>query len=733
MKGRLMNCSDVSARKISRLLLLLSFGLHLFLVNAHGGGPSIQSPDGRARIEFSANGRVVLLTRAVQAAQQTGIPLGPGDCGLFVNDPVAHTTYRIGSGVPARFENSSGGLKETATISAAKLAVEATYHFLPDGALAVDGVMTDLTQTDRVADIGFTLPLQAIAGAWQANVATETPIAADMKPASQTDFSLAAVVGPKNQYAVAYSIPPDRPQRFEMTYSPAGGFTILVKFGLSPDAKGPLHSRAPFSFTIDVVNGNWGLRSALQRYYSRSPEWFDDRVHHYGFWTSGIPTDFSTFDASVYAFHGSGSHSIHVQTLDEYTMNEAWRFDAAHGIFNLAYIIPGQLEITHLKSLPANYDQAMADLKTWTHAPSFFSGHNFPNSYPDPVAHKQRILNSGLFDPDGHYVVRIRNTKWGGDSVTFPVNPNPKLYADADKETTARYLLGYVRKMMTSPYMNGSITDSLGGFSAYYNYRHEHFAYEQVPLTYQDGVLKPAIFNGISETEFLWGLRDLLHANGKFVAANDTQYKVSPPNPLKPLPFMTYALDIVTSEGASRMASVENPMLYRMMSYRKPLMFHIHDTDWKRLSSAQDIELVKNSILGDFFLSGGPTTSPGSSDEFYEVPAQEIEYQRKYTPVLRLLAKAGWEPVTGVKTGDAAVLAERYGGQKDFYLVLYNTGGVKKHLAISIDPTAVDWPASSRVEEILSSADFQTRAKAMRETGRLTLSAGEELVLHIRP
>jgi hypothetical protein len=693
--------------------------LWLLPTTAGAAGIPLESADGRSRVVLNVGGRIEELRRGNEVLR-----LGPGVSGLFIEDLAAKATYRIGAAVPAKLEPVNGGVEESATISAAKLSILARYHFLPDGALAVEGVLTDLSETDRVANVGFTLPVEAIGGAWQANLAKDLPITRDMKPASQTDFSMAAVIGTQQQFAVSYSIPPDRPQRFEMTYSPAGGFTILLKFGLSPYAKGALRSRAPFAFTIDMVSGRWGLRSALDRYYTRSPEWFEDRVHHYGFWTSGVPTDFSTFDPSVYAFHGSGSHSIHVKTLDEFSMNEAWRFGAAHGIVNLAYMIPGQLEITNLKGLPANYEEAMADLKDWTHEPSLFSGHNFPNSYPDAARHKERILNSGLFDADGRYVMRIRNTKWGDDSVTFPVNPNPMLYADTGKDTVGKYLLGYARKMMASPYMNGCITDSLGGFSAYYNYRQDQFGYEQVPLTHNDTTLKPAIFNGVAETEFLWGLRDLLHANGKFLAANDTQYRVSAPNPLKPIPFMTFALDIVTSEGANRMANVENPMLYRMMSYRKPLMFHIHNEDWAHLSSTQGIELLNNSLLMDYFLSGGPTTSPGSSDEFYDVPPQEVEYQRKFTPVLRLLAKAGWQPVTGVMTGDPAVLAERYGGQKDFYLVVYNTSGVEKHLAIGADRAVLDWQANASVDEILSGSKV--------DTGRLTLSGRQEIVLHIR-
>jgi len=707
--------------RILRLVWALSIVVPLFPVAANAAEPvKLESASGRARVEFSSDGRVLSLIRS-----DNRIPFGSGASGLFIQDLASNTIYRIGqTGVPVKFETAGDGLKESATVAAANFSIEANYRFLADGALAVEGVLTDLSGTDRVANVGFTLPVSAIGGAWQANLAKDTAITTDMKPVSQTDFSLATLTGPKEQSAVAYAIPPDRPQRFDITYSPAAGFTILLKFGLSPYAKGALRSRAPFAFTVDVVSGRWGIRSALDRYYTRHPEWFEDRVHHYGFWTSGVPTDYSTFEPSVYAFHGSGSHSIYVKTVDEFAMNEAWRFGVAHGIFNLAYMIPGQLEITHLKALPANYEQAMADFKDWTHEPKQFSGHNFPNSYPDAAAHKQRILNSGLFDADGRYLMRIRNTKWGEDSVTFPVNPNPMLYAGTDKDTAGRYLLGYARKMMASPYMNGCITDSLGGFSAYYNYRRDHFAYEQVSLTHNDSILKPAIFNGVSETEFLWGLRELLHANGKFVAANDTQFRVSPANSLKPLPFMTFALDIVTSEGANRMANVENPMLYRMMSYRKPLMFHIHNEDWGNLSSAQGIALLNNSVLMDYFLSGGPTTSPGSAEEFYDVPPQELEYQRKFTPILRLLAKAGWQPVTGVKTGDPAVLAERYGGQKDFYIVLYNTSKVEKHLALSVDHTAVDWPPNARAQEVLSNSDL--------DLGRLALAAGQEVVLHVR-
>jgi hypothetical protein len=698
---------------------------------------STQTLDGRTRITFDAAGRVIRLTRTDQAGQKINIPLGAGESGLFIDDPIGHKTYRIGTtdssvrGIPARIETVQDGIKETASIPAANLKIEATYRFLPDGALAVDGALVDLSGTDRVANVGFTLPLEAVGGAWQAGLTKETQITPEMKPESQSDFPMATVVGPESQYAIAYSVPPDHPARFEITYGPAGGFTIVMKFGLSPSGKGALHSRAPFAFTVDLADGRWGLRDTLKHYYSRSPEWFEDRSHHFGFWTGGTPIDYTAFDPSLVAFHGSGSHSVHVKTVDEYVRNEGWRFDRHYGIFNLSYLICGQQEITDLHSLPTSYSQAMAALKNWTHLPMLFSAHNFPNSYRNAADHKESIVNSGLFDPDGRYVMRIRNTEWGGDSVTFPVNPNPNLYADTNKKTVAKYLLGdYVQKMMKSPYMDGAIVDSLGGFAAYYNYRHSHFAYEQVPLSYDDRVMKPAIYNGISETEFLWGLRSLLHANGKVLAANNTQFKVSSPSPLKPLPFITFALDVVTSEGAGQTSKTGNAALYRIMTYRKPLIFHIGEIPNGRAWPPGGIDLVKNSVLQDFFVSGGPVNSNG---EFYENPAAELEYQRKYSPILVRLAKAGWEPITGVKTGDAEVLAERYGEPKDFHVVLYNTSGSEKHLTLSIDHSVVDWSANVKIDDLLPDSHFgPERAKMLMESGRLNLAAGEELVLHIQ-
>lgn len=732
-------------QKKNRIIVLLAvfaavvqFG-RVGTANSMTGHQTLSSRDGKAQVTFAADGRVMSLTRA-----GVSIPLGKGNCGLFVVNPVSGAAYHIGLAaskskpkgtvprqVPARFKRTANGLQENAIIAAERLSIQANYHFLADGALRVDGVLTDLRRRDRIADVGFSLPVEAIGGTWQQSIVDAIPIRAGMKEASQTDFSSAAISGPGERYGIAYDIPPNRPQRFEITYSPATGFTILLKFGLSPAGRGPLHSRAPFAFTIDVVNGRWGLRSALDRYYSRNPEWFVNRVHRYGFWMRGVPADYSTFNPKVYAFHEAGGDRGNAQTVAQYAANDGWEYDRKHDILTFPYIIPGQLEITNLKVLPGSYAQAMTDLENWVHPPVFFSAQDFPNSYRNYQNHKQRIENSVLFGPSERHVIKIRNKPWGKNMVTFVTNPNPSLYADRSKKTVAKYLLDYyVPLMLNSPLVDGIDVDSLGGWGAYYNYRRSHFAYEQVPLTYSDRLLKPAIYNDISEIEFLWALRKMLHNRGKLLMANDTKFSVSGANAKKPLPFSSYPLDVVSSEGGGGMYKPENAALYRVMADQKPLVFDITGSEWRKLTPRRCKSLEKVSVLEDFFLSSGPTNH---NAEFDRVPTREISYQNKYARVLMLLGKAGWDPITGIKTGDASVLAERYGSQSDFYLVLYNTSQETKHLTLTADPAIVHWPNNNAAarEVVFGSAQNSSTTKALTNNGHLTLAPGEELVLHI--
>ena len=64
----------------------------------------------------------------------------------------------------------------------------------------------------------------------------------------------------------------------------------------------------------------------------------------------------------------------------------------------------------------------------------------------------------------------------------------------------------------------------------------------------------------------------------------------------------------------------------------------------------------------------------------------DLSLLRRYSPLLRELARAGWEPVTGARAEPESVRVERYGRGDAFFLVAHNPGDEPVEAKISLDP-----------------------------------------------
>jgi hypothetical protein len=63
---------------------------------------------------------------------------------------------------------------------------------------------------------------------------------------------------------------------------------------------------------------------------------------------------------------------------------------------------------------------------------------------------------------------------------------------------------------------------------------------------------------------------------------------------------------------------------------------------------------------------------------------------KKYVPLAKLVAQAGWEPITLARSSDEQVYVERFGAR---YLTVFNDSPQRRTATIRLD---VDPPASSR-------------------------------------
>jgi len=645
------------------------------------GKPLYWVTSNERKIGFDDLGNVVALQR-----DDIPLPLAPRRSGLSLHDPVSSERLWVSGTMRAQ----RGAVVQTARLEGMGFSVEAVYRFLQDDTLEVDGWVADETGRDRVIDLIFSVPLTLDGTSWQPSLTEHRRLASSDAAPLQEHVPLALVGDIGDKYDLAFSIPPDHPVRFEIQPDPEGeAFSVRLKFGLSPAAGGVLRSRAPFRFALDILPAGAGLRFALDRYYARHTEVFASHVRRFGFWQIAPRGKFTR--PQYYAFHETGYAGGKARSVDAYERNDGWGLDEASGVYTLAYTLVGQAEITSLAELPTDYDASMTALDEWNAPANPFGGPSprLPNSYTDVDQHKAIIANCALHvSPNRLHLVR-RTTAWGGNSVTFPLNPSPEL--GSLSPTIARYMLDdHVPLLLASASVDGVYVDSLEAWGNFYNYRRAHFATARIPLTYQADRRQPALFNTFSHQEYLWELRERLHAAGKILMGNGVSESRA---------FNGFALDVICAEQTFESVLNNEPLLayYRTIARHKPVLLMIYD-GWER---EQDVaRLWKWSLLYGFFASSGPQNAS------YVTPVNEVRYQDRFAPHLIRLASAGWQPRTGVSTADSHVRVERYGDGSHFFLVLYNTGPSVSLVTLQVDHSVVLRSGAARMRDVLSDEEM---------------------------
>ncbi|HTL29056.1 MAG TPA: hypothetical protein VL282_07545, partial [Tepidisphaeraceae bacterium] len=416
--------------------------------------------------------------------------------------------------------------------------------------LVISGTLVDSSKKDRCIDLWVGLPLRQKGVKLESKLTTlpDKPKPAraqkrdaDLDVSDPTDnarypiFSASGSVG-----GLSLAVPPTMPTRFTGALD-ANGLGIIIRIGISPHTSPP--SQTTFQVILYRHDPAWGFRSALARYYEfyREP-FFTRRVKKFGAWTSQNPSQLREKD--LYAYHEAGfatwrtpggtESGINVKpslelrdegsichSLEQFEKLCELEEDQRVGIYALPYTIVGQRQLLQLPELPKSYDEAMKVLDNWSATqPILFDGPPQALSFRNSDELKSIIRNSGIHDEQHRLAIVPR--PYRGPTLTFPQNPNPRLFDDQpDRMTIAKYTLDYYLPMMFgSKWVDGCYLDSLGRWCSFYNYRTDHFRYTKLPLTYAGSPPQPCIWNLQSHAEYLWELSSRLHKQNKIFIAN---------------------------------------------------------------------------------------------------------------------------------------------------------------------------------------------------------------------
>ncbi|MBM4083755.1 MAG: hypothetical protein FJ272_03110, partial [Planctomycetes bacterium] len=279
-------------------------------------------------------------------------------------------------------------------------------------------------------------------------------------------FPIAALVA--GDMGLAMAIPPTSPLIFGMA-ADRTGLTTRFYLGLSPETK-RFPNRASFAFIIYPVDPAWGFRSALRKYYSFFPEYYEVRTKRYGYLL------FNVFgreeqDMDTYALDriGLGGHAA-----------EDFVRDAKHGLATTFALNVGCKELTRLPKTPKSREEAVEIYKSLCGSVA----EEWVQGGPEPTA-CEIIDSSACGLSTGRPVVSPRFTGWGGSSISFTTNPDPDLFEGKRRNMGEVTLANIEGKFKDHPRLNGILIDSLGAnWPATLNYRKDHFPYADYPLTF---------------------------------------------------------------------------------------------------------------------------------------------------------------------------------------------------------------------------------------------------------
>jgi hypothetical protein len=587
----------------------------------------------------------------------TELPTGVGPGGFLVRDVAANSDWH-------GFRD--GQCEELG------LALETRWVMGGNETVWVSGTLRDTTGKDRAVTLLFALPVDARGAEWGGGLRDGRPIASGeySDPVSmgtgatgtmaQYPFSCVYT----GEWGLGLGVDLDRPSQYRLAYNAdTQQYFASFDFGLVPDAQyGP--SAASFGLVLYAVEPQWGFRSAAQRYCDLFPEAFACRSKQQGIW---MP--FSKI-SEVEGWEDFGFK------YKEGNNETAW--DDAQDILTFRYTEPSTWWMAMPKEMPRTYEAAM-DL----------AGKIARGEVKGSQAKAQALLSSGLFDEQGRYMMRFLDTPWC-DGAVFSMSCLPGIPGEVNDAQIGWN--DHVKEQLYGPNrqgdLDGEYLDSLEGYVTNdLNFRREHFAVANRPLTFTMSSHVPVIHKGLAVDEFVEWIADDVHGLGKLMMANGVPYRFT---------FLCRNLDVMGTETDWVRQDKWQPMghdhmgLIRTMCAQKPYLF-LMNTDFDALEPYVERYFQRCLFWGMYPSMFSPVAS-SSQGAYWITPRwynRDRNLHKQYQPIIRRVAEAGWQPITLAKTDTPGVLLERFGPNEagETFITVFNDGKEEQTATVTVDAT----------------------------------------------
>ncbi len=579
------------------------------------------------------------------------LPVGNGG-GFYLCEPNRETTpvSLVGKVV------AKGGKVHVNGESSLKARVRA--EFVPgDGYIEVQGELEDLTGKDRGLWLGFNLPVDTVGWKWGRTLSTH-PVVSNDEPGYPDFNNLVPIPSVWNESGgIALAIPPTHPCVFEVR-ADGDGLRIQMAYGLSR-ATTKFPSKARFCFRIYSIDGEWGYRDALAKYYDWYSEfytiepWIMKALDHHHDWIgmNYVNSEFKTehlINPDKKQFMAYTKTSARIQNLDGLRDIET-RNDFQEAIGRA-------ITIQHYEKNGGKSSSLIRE-------------------------GREALLNSACYDPDGNFAV----FKMGKGEIDFPHNCDPELFADKGVPNYGSMYLEKAEDICDDLGFVSIHWDRLGGWGTALNYRKEHFAYLDHPLTFdQEGRVCAHV--KFTNYELFDAYREQSKRIGLFHEAAGMKVYGWNKKPNKPAGqerdgrFFTAALVAGGwQEGSFKPIGLGGFDFERVVVGRKS--YRISSGNIVAHKDAPTIEAVKNALAKttaygfacpvqiQYFYKPG---HPGYLEEYSGIKKPEHrDLWNRYEPANLAIRLAGWEPVTHAWSSSDAVQLQRFGKGDEIYLTVW--------------------------------------------------------------
>ncbi len=532
---------------------------------------------------------------------------------------------------------------------------------LSDGEAGVylDVKLTDTTGKDRAITLVYSVPVDGKELRWFDTPRRTEPIDARSEWMNASRFTRIGANGRLSRYplggvgserqGVALGIDMARPAFYRIGYNAATGELFLAyDIGLTPE-KPTAHVRL-CRFTFDA---RLQFRGALDRYYKLFPDSFKCRTPEQGLWMPFAKiSQVEKFEDFGFKFkEGNGE--------------TAW--DDAHGIITFRYTEPMTWWMRMPRDVPRTLDAATA--------------------YAKQLAEKKgnleskTLVTSGYRDDEGNLVARMLDTPWCNGAV-WSMNSMPNIPG-----TPNHFYVNWNAKLKNQLYgpqrkanLDGEYIDSSEGYvTDELDFARDHFAAAPTPLCFAATSHKPAIFRGLIAQAYAQRIAADIHAMDHLMMANSTPRRLC---------WLVPLLDVIGTETNWNPNGQWKPMSDTDLLYRralckgKPYCF-LMNTRFEDFSHDLVEKYMQRALA--FGMFPGFFSHNASQGHYFTRPElynRDRPLFKKYVPLCRRVAEAGWEPVTRATSNDEHVHVERF-GEKTF--TVFNDSDVPREVTIRFD------------------------------------------------